>query len=72
MLRLSHDHKLHRGYILLLALVSLSIFFTVASAYLTVVTGSAQSARHDLQSAQALAKALLGRLKALEPRLAAG
>lgn len=43
------------GYVLLLSLVFLGIFFTMASAYLSSVTSSTRSARHDIASAQALA-----------------
>ncbi|MCX6786963.1 MAG: hypothetical protein NTY93_00315 [Candidatus Kaiserbacteria bacterium] len=49
-----------QGYVLVLALVFLGIFFTVASAYLSSVTSSARSTRYDLASAQALAIAEAG------------
>ncbi|PIU82048.1 hypothetical protein COZ83_00015 [Candidatus Kaiserbacteria bacterium CG_4_8_14_3_um_filter_50_23] len=50
----------HRGYVLILALVFLGIFFTVAAAYLNFVTISARSARYDIASAQALSIAEAG------------
>ena len=49
-----------RGYVLVLALVFLAIFFTVAAAYLGFVTVFARSARHDVDSAQAFALAEAG------------
>ena len=48
------------GYVLVLALVFLGIFFTAASAYLSSVTGSVRSERYDIASAQALAIAEAG------------
>lgn len=53
------------GYILVLTLVFFGIFFTVASAYLSAITSSARSARHDIASAQALALAEAGVDKAI-------
>lgn len=71
----SHTNNLHRGlatpksykggYVLVLALVFLGIFFTSASAYLSSVTGSARSARYDIASAQALTIAEAGIDKAV-------
>ncbi len=52
--------KQNRGYILLLTLVFLGIFATVAVAYLNFVTASARSARYDIASSQALALAEAG------------
>lgn len=49
-----HTVAPHRGYILILALVFLGIFFTTATAYLSSVTTSARSERYDVASAQAL------------------
>lgn len=49
-----HTVAPHRGYILVLALVFLGIFFTTSTAYLSSITTSARSARNDVASAQAL------------------
>lgn len=49
-----------RGYILVLSLVFLSIFFTAGTAYLGSITSSARSARSSVASAQALALAEAG------------
>lgn len=49
-----------RGYVLLLALVFLGIFFTTATAYLNSVTISARSMRYNIASAEALALAEAG------------
>jgi len=51
---------LNRGYVLVLALVFLGIFFTTAAAYLGSVTSSTRSARYDIASAQAFAIAEAG------------
>ena len=48
------------GYILVLALVFLGIFFTIATAYLSFITTSTRSAQYDVASAQALALAEAG------------
>jgi len=61
----SHTAKFHRGYVLVLALVFLGIFFTVSGAYLNSVTSSARIARYDIASAQALAIAEAGIDKAV-------
>ncbi|MFA5744634.1 MAG: pilus assembly PilX N-terminal domain-containing protein [Candidatus Paceibacterota bacterium] len=61
----SHTSVLHRGYVLVLALVFLGIFFTVSGAYLSSVTSSARIARYDIASAQALALAEAGIDKAV-------
>jgi len=50
----------HRGYVLVLALIFLGIFFTVGSTYLSSVTTFARSARYDVASAQALSLAEAG------------
>lgn len=50
----------NRGYILVLSLVFLGIFFTTATAYLSSVTSSARAARYAVASAQALAIAEAG------------
>ncbi|MHB8660897.1 MAG: autotransporter outer membrane beta-barrel domain-containing protein [Minisyncoccota bacterium] len=49
-----------RGYVLLLAIVFLGIFVTIAVAYLSFVTASARAARYDVASAQALTIAEAG------------
>lgn len=56
----SHTLPQSRGYILVLALVFLGIFFTTATAYLDSVTGSARGSRTNVASAQALALAEAG------------
>jgi Tfp pilus assembly protein PilX len=55
----------NRGYVLIIALVFLGIFFTAGSAYLGSVTTSARSARYDVASAQALSLAEAGIDKAV-------
>lgn len=57
---LDKNRPLSQGYILVLALAFLGIFFTVGSAYLSSVTSSARSARNDVANAQALAIAEAG------------
>lgn len=52
--------KPQRGYVLLLALVFLGVFITIATAYVNFVTTSARSVRYDIASAQALAIAEAG------------
>lgn len=49
-----------RGYAVVLSLVFLGIFSSVAVAYLNSITSSARSARYDIASAQALALAEAG------------
>ncbi len=49
-----------RGYVLLLALVFLGIFFTSAAAYVNSVTSFARNARYGIASAQALSLAEAG------------
>jgi len=44
----------HRGYVLILALIFLGVFSTVAVAYLSFILSSVRSAQHDVSSAQAL------------------
>ena len=56
----SLTHGYRRGYILVLALVFFSIFFTGATAYLSSVTTSARSARVGVAQAQALSLAEAG------------
>lgn len=56
MYHLSHQRS-HRGYVLVLTLVFLGIFFTVATAYLSFITSSARAARASIASAQALSLA---------------
>lgn len=55
-----HTTTIHRGYVLVLALVFLGIFFTTSAAYLNSVTSSARSARYGVASAQALSLAEAG------------
>lgn len=55
-----HTTASNRGYVLVLALVFLGIFFTTATAYLSSMTTSARSARYDVASAQALSLAEAG------------
>ncbi len=59
-LRRSGPKRSEGGYVLLLALVFLGIFFMTATAYLSSVTSSARSARFDIANAQALAIAEAG------------
>ncbi len=62
-----HIHKPSkntRGYVLVMSLVFLGIFFTVGSAYLSSVTSSARNARYGVASAQALSLAEAGMDKA--------
>lgn len=54
-----------RGYVLVMALVFLGIFVTTSTAYLNSTTGFSQSARYDVESAQALALAEAGMDKAV-------
>jgi Tfp pilus assembly protein PilX len=56
----SHTFVHHRGYVLVLTLVFLGIFFTISGAYLSSVTSSARITRYDTASAQALALAEAG------------
>lgn len=49
-----------RGYVLLLSLIFLGIFFTISTAYVNSITTYARSARYDVASAQALALAEAG------------
>lgn len=51
---------LSRGYVLILALVFLGIFFTAATAYMNFITSAARSARYDVENAQALMLAEAG------------
>lgn len=51
---------INRGYILVLMLVFLSIFFTIAAAYFNFVTSSTRSTQYAIASAQALAIAEAG------------
>ncbi|MDE2021500.1 MAG: hypothetical protein KGI71_01055 [Patescibacteria group bacterium] len=51
---------LSRGYVLILTLVFLGIFFAAGAAYLNFITSAAQSARYRVESAQALAIAEAG------------
>jgi len=62
----THNTRAHKqGYVLVLALVFLGIFFTTATAYLNFVTTSARSARVDISQSQALAIAEAGMNKAV-------
>ncbi|MDO8231817.1 MAG: hypothetical protein Q7T37_01265 [bacterium] len=61
----SRTAALNQGYILVLALVFLGIFFTASAAYLNFVTTSARSARVDIAQSQALAIAEAGMNKAV-------
>lgn len=63
-----HSHRAstpNQGYILVLALVFLGIFFTASAAYLNFITTSARSARIDIAQSQALAIAEAGMTKAI-------
>ncbi|MDE1919227.1 MAG: hypothetical protein KGH56_00855 [Patescibacteria group bacterium] len=60
MLRRAHSPIFRQGYVLVLALVFLGIFFATGSAYLNSVTSSARSIRASVASAQALALAEAG------------
>ncbi|MFH1178531.1 MAG: hypothetical protein V1711_02300 [bacterium] len=62
---LLYIHQRNKGYVLVLSLVFLGIFFATSSAYLNFVTGSARSARYDIESTQALAIAEAGIDKAI-------
>lgn len=55
-----HAPRRSTGYVMVLALVFMGIFFTIGSAYLNSVTTSARGARTDIASAQALALAEAG------------
>lgn len=55
-----HTLAFRQGYVLLLALIFLGIFFTTGSAYLNAVTSSARSVRSSVSSAQALSLAEAG------------
>ncbi len=55
-----HARASQQGYVLLLALVFLGIFSTIAVAYLSSVTSSTRSARYSIASAQALSLAEAG------------
>ncbi len=50
----------NRGYVLVLMLVFLGIFFTIAAAYLSFVTSSTRGMRYSIASTQALAIAEAG------------
>ncbi|MBU6388801.1 hypothetical protein KGQ72_02930 [Patescibacteria group bacterium] len=52
-----HTPLRSQGYVLVLSLVFLGIFFAVGTAYLSLVTTSARSARYSIASAQAFALA---------------
>lgn len=64
MLRTSNPSH-NKGYVLVLAMVFLGIFFTTSAAYLNFVTTSARSARTNVASSQALAIAEAGLNKAV-------
>ncbi len=53
------------GFTLIIALFSLALFFTLATAYLNTVIGSAQTGRHNIENAQAFALAEGGVDKAI-------
>ncbi len=60
-----YEKRINGGYVLLLSLVFLGVFSVAATAYLSLVTTSARSARYDVASAGALALAEAGMDKAI-------
>jgi Tfp pilus assembly protein PilX len=55
-----HTPARNQGYVLVLALVFLSIFFTTATAYMSSITSSLRSTRFAVENAQALSLAEAG------------